>query len=84
MENPKLKLLLQLYTHRVDSAVRYVSGRSLSLAELGAIREQCAAVLRSAFLAGMLERHNKISAHFEPWDMENDPTDPYIERPKSR
>jgi hypothetical protein len=80
MNNPKLSILLQRFTHNTASAVRYISGRALSLAELGAIREQCAAVLRSAFLAGMVEKNNKLLANFEPWDEDNDPTDPFIPR----
>lgn len=76
--NAELKLLLQRFTNNAAAAVRAISGRVLSLAELGAIREQAAAVLRSAFLRGMIEKQNRLAAHFEPWDIENDPTDPYI------
>lgn len=80
MNNPKLKIILETFTNNARAAVRYISGRSLSLAETGAIREQCAAALKAAYLAGKLDRFNKVAAHLDPWDTDNDPTDPYISK----
>ena len=77
---PELSILLQLFTNRSYAAVRSISGRVLSQAELGAIREQAAAVLRSAYLRGKIDKQNLMSAHYEPWDEDNDPTDPFIPR----
>lgn len=74
----QLKVLVDVFTRNVERAMRYVSGRALSLAELGAIREQCAAVLRAAYLRGMVSRFNRLSAAQSPWDPDNDPTDPYV------
>ena len=80
--DPHVKLTLEVFTRNVAAAVRYVSGRAISLAELGAIREQAVAAFKSVYLRGMMRRHNKLAAHLDPWDPDNDPTDPYIERKK--
>lgn len=73
-----LKLLVDLFTRNIVAALRYVSGRELSLAELGAIREQCMSVLRSAYLKGLVSRFNRVEQAISPWDPDNDPTDPYV------
>jgi len=82
MTNPKLAIILDVFTRNTAAAVRYLSGRALSLAELGTIREQCSAALKAAYLAGKLDRFNIQAAHLDPWDTDNDPTDPYIRKPK--
>lgn len=85
MSNPdqdRLKIILEVFTRNAALAVKYVSGRALSLAELGAIREQFAAGLRAAFLRGMIAKHNKVRAAFNPWDPDNDPTNPYTRKPE--
>lgn len=88
MANPKdddrLKIILEVFTRNAAAAVRYISGRQLSLAELGAIRQQAVVALKSAFLRGMVSRFNKLQAHVEPWDPDNDPTDPFIPRKKPK
>jgi hypothetical protein len=76
--NPDVKLLLDVFTRNAAAAVRYVSGRALSLAELGAIREQATAFAKSVFLRGKLSKQNRLLQDFNPWDPDADPTDPYI------
>lgn len=76
----QIKLQLDMFTRNVVKGIRYISGRMLSMAELGVIREQAAVALRNMFLRGQITRHNKLQANIEPWDTDNEPTDPYTPR----
>ena len=75
-----VKLALDRLTRGIQASLRMVSGRVLSLAEMGAVREHARHILRGLFVRGMIERHNKLRALQEPWDIENDPTDKYIRK----
>lgn len=76
-KNPQLLKILEDVTRRCEGAIRYVTGRSISLAELGAIREQVWHALQLAYLRGKLARHNMLADFDDPWDLENEVTTPW-------
>lgn len=88
MTNPnrdeQIKLQLDMFTRNVVKGIRYLTGRMISAAELGVIREQAAVALRNMFLRGQIARHNKVQALVSPWDTDNEPTDPYVPRKQNK
>lgn len=75
-DKKQLKLLVDMFTRNAFAGVQYISGRALSLAELGVLREQARWMTHAAFLRGKLARQRLIEEHTNPWDPDNDPTTP--------
>lgn len=85
MENPrtpakvhtKVRDLIDFTTHSCASAIQRISAYKLSLAEMGAIREVISTTVKTAFYRGLIAQQEKLETYFEPWNPDNDPTDPY-------
>jgi len=57
---PELKLIVNIFINNAAQAVRMISGRQLSMAELGAIKEQAIAAIQAAFLRGKIVTLKKV------------------------
>lgn len=60
---PDLKLLVQVFIHNAATAVRMISGRRLSMAEMGAIAEQATVAVQTAYLRGKLAGRKVTNAN---------------------
>lgn len=65
---PTLKLIVKVFINNAAVAVEMISGRQLSMAELGAIQEQVIAAIQAAYLRGKLETLKKVLKNEKPVD----------------
>lgn len=76
--HPKIRELIDYTMLRCAVAIQRISAYKLSLAELGAIREVISVAIKTAFYRGLIAQDEKRENYLEPWNPDNDPTDPYI------
>jgi hypothetical protein len=75
--HPKIRELIDFTMMRCVAAIQRISAYRLSLAEMGAIREVISVALKTAFMRGLIAQDEKRENYLEPWNPDNEPTDPY-------
>lgn len=75
--HPKIRDLIDFAMFSCGNAIQRISAYKLSPAELGAIREVISTTVKTAFYRGFTAQQEKLETYFEPWNPDNDPTDPY-------
>lgn len=75
--HPKIRTLIDYTLLRVSLAIQRMSAYKLSLAEMGVVRQVISVAIKTAFYRGLIAQEEKREQYFEPWESDNEPTDPY-------